>query len=382
MFIPNKITSGYNNREDTYTGKLAYVIYYDEKDKLRKETSWNSWRKKDLGKDEYANSPIEGFVLNKKVGGTSWSGWNTRQTYTRVYDPRGFEFEISVPNLLFILENTNSIKGKGLEGEFVYGWEGTELWLIPIDAPEYSEWCSTSKILLSNTTVKAKDLVVGHTYMTKQEQEWIYLGRFIEYDSYRQKEDKPMIKKHWFADVKQTEAGANQDRSRWYKNYYESFTSLFANTITSVPQKIVYCIREDIHPEYPELMEALEHQKSFVGLGETTKVKKYSYEDFTKEFGGSMEHYWCKEFFTSDGVLFKIRKNKEDDIFQKYTEDQIRGYWDRKETILATYTSIKDLFDNGDCNYKNDYLSNGKIHRTSRGYNISVKEIIMEEENE
>ena len=78
MFIPKKIKSGYNKREDCYTGKLAYVIYYDEKGKLRKETSWNSWRKEELGDDEYDNSPTDGFVLNKKVGGTSWSSWNTR----------------------------------------------------------------------------------------------------------------------------------------------------------------------------------------------------------------------------------------------------------------------------------------------------------------
>ena len=45
MFLPKKIKAGYIKREDTYTGKLAYVIYYDEKNTLRKEKSWNSWRK-------------------------------------------------------------------------------------------------------------------------------------------------------------------------------------------------------------------------------------------------------------------------------------------------------------------------------------------------
>ena len=45
LYIPDKIKVGYQKREGTYTGKLAYVIYYDEKGKLRKEASWNSWRK-------------------------------------------------------------------------------------------------------------------------------------------------------------------------------------------------------------------------------------------------------------------------------------------------------------------------------------------------
>jgi hypothetical protein len=36
--------------------------------------------------------------------------------------PRGFEFEISIPNLLYILQECNSTKG--LDGEFVYAWDG------------------------------------------------------------------------------------------------------------------------------------------------------------------------------------------------------------------------------------------------------------------
>ena len=45
-FIPKKIKVGFQERKDTYSGKLAYVIYYDEKNNLRKEQSWNSWRDK------------------------------------------------------------------------------------------------------------------------------------------------------------------------------------------------------------------------------------------------------------------------------------------------------------------------------------------------
>lgn len=66
IFIPKTINVGYQNRSGTYTGKLAYVIYYDEKGKLRKETSWNGWRDKNIPNNEYDNIPTEGFVLNKK----------------------------------------------------------------------------------------------------------------------------------------------------------------------------------------------------------------------------------------------------------------------------------------------------------------------------
>jgi hypothetical protein len=38
----------------------------------------------------------------------------------------GFEFEISIPNLLYILQECTSTKGKGLDGEFVYAWDGKD----------------------------------------------------------------------------------------------------------------------------------------------------------------------------------------------------------------------------------------------------------------
>ncbi len=44
IFIPEKINVGFQERSDTYTKKLAYVIYFDQKGVLRKEASWNSWR--------------------------------------------------------------------------------------------------------------------------------------------------------------------------------------------------------------------------------------------------------------------------------------------------------------------------------------------------
>jgi hypothetical protein len=78
LFIPSKIKIGFQKREDTYTKKLAYVIYYDLKNKLRKETSWNSWRDHKIEPLEFENKPISGFVLNKGVGGARQSVVNVK----------------------------------------------------------------------------------------------------------------------------------------------------------------------------------------------------------------------------------------------------------------------------------------------------------------
>lgn len=177
IYIPKRIKAGYNKRNDTYSKKLAYVIYYDDKGVLRKEGSWKNWIEKEMGIDDFDNIPMEGFVLNRNVGGAKQSyGWDTRIEKVRVYDPRGFEIEIDLPNVLFILQECTSSKGKGLEGEFVYGWNGKNLVLIPTSCDEYKQ----SQIFTSLQTgkISTKELIVGASYKTKKLKDLIYLGRF------------------------------------------------------------------------------------------------------------------------------------------------------------------------------------------------------------
>jgi hypothetical protein len=204
LFIPTKIKVGYQERSDTYSDLLGYVIYYDEKGKLRKEPSWRGWIDKGVppgtttwewdekGKSmqvpveprdplpthDYDNKPLEGFVLNRDIGGkgSGWSSWHDRQTKIRVWDPRGFEFEITLDNLLFILQECNSIKGKGLEGEFVYAWEGKDIMLLPVTSQEYQNSLKFTE--LKSKKVTARQLVPGYTYETKRQEKLIYLGKF------------------------------------------------------------------------------------------------------------------------------------------------------------------------------------------------------------
>lgn len=166
FFIPNKIKVGYQERSDTFTGKLSYIIYYDELGKLRKERSWNSWRDSSIPDNEFDNIPIEGFYLNKAVGGYK-SSWNYRMTYCRIYDPRGFEFEIGVDNLLWILDHSECLKGKKLTGKFVYSWVGTELVLLPCDSEEYDESKVASDKTIDSGSIKLSDLVPGALYKVK-----------------------------------------------------------------------------------------------------------------------------------------------------------------------------------------------------------------------
>lgn len=286
IYIPNKLKVGYQNRSGTYTGRLAYVIYYDQKGKLRKEPSWNSWRSEDIEPDEFDNTPTEGFVLNKKVGGYA-RHWDARQTYVRVYDPRGFEFEITVPNLLFILENTNSIKGKGLEGEFVYGWDGTDLVLIPVDSPDYIKHLETStKLNEDKYFLDPKELKVGYKYRVKSShaaEQMIYMGKFHEHDRFGIKKSG----KRYFMFEK------------WGDEWY-------LKTFTSMKDRIYECLSEAPEKNYPELLEKMENDAAFSPIDDSKNV----YEPITlKEFisAFSIEHGYSRDtVFGVQGKKFKI----------------------------------------------------------------------------
>lgn len=172
LTIPDNIQVGFQNRRDTYTGKLAFIVYKDVEGNLKQKKSWTQWCSDSIPKVEFKNEPTSGFVLNKKVGG---GGWSRRDTWARVYDPRGFEFEISIPNLFFILQECSAIKGKGLEGEFVLAWDRQKVILLPVSSQEYKS--SLEHSILQSKTLTEDDMAEGCIYKTKGGKEVLYLGK-------------------------------------------------------------------------------------------------------------------------------------------------------------------------------------------------------------
>lgn len=316
IFIPKTINVGYQNRSGTYTGKLAYVIYYDEKGKLRKETSWNSWRDKNIPNNEYDNIPTEGFVLNKKAGDYS-TGWDHRHAYCRVYDPRGFEFEITIENLLYILENANCIKGKGLEGEFVYGWDGKDLVLMPVESPDYKKISEFNKIVHNNECIKAKDLIIGATYLTKDNESWIYMGKFDVYNQYGAWENKG--KHFWF----------------WKSSYFEHYRSMPKN-------KFIKCVDDKCNEKYANIFDKLEGNPKYSPYDSSKNEYKY----FTlNEFKDDHGDYWRRNQFISEYYIkgnkcvFDFRKQN-NDLYIIRKEQRLNNCWN----TYIDYVEVTDIF--------------------------------------
>lgn len=326
FFIPKKINVGYQNRSDTYTGKLAYIIYFDEKGKLRKETSWNGWRKKELGNDIFDNEPTDGFVLNKKVGGYRY-GWDSRSTYIRVYDPRGFEFEITVQNLIYILENTNSIKGKGLDGDFVYGWDGKDLVLIPCGSPDYENLVSLNKLRHSDNKIGARELNVGHIYRTKDNESWMYMGKFFEY-GYN---------------------GTHNGKKRFFFAQISKDESILFRTISSPTQKLVEVISNEISPLYPDAFDKLQSSRDFSPIDDSKDVyTPITLEEFKESIGKNWQAMH-RTYSEINGAWKRVDVYRDGSGGYYYTNDTKKEVthigWSGLESKRMDWVREKILFD-------------------------------------
>ncbi|OPH61869.1 hypothetical protein BC351_01105 [Paenibacillus ferrarius] len=366
IFIPEKINAGFQNRTDTYTKKLAYVIYFDQKGVLRKESSWNGWRDKSIDNVIHDNIPTSGFVLNKKAGGYS-TGWNHRQTYVRVYDPRDFEFEISISNLLYILENTNSIKGKGLEGDFVYGFDGKDLLLIPTSSPDYIEISQFNKILHEKNYVKSKELVIGGTYKSKDNTEYIYMGRFDLKDTKSERVEVKNGNGNYGRTYNYVNHNVNKGKYYFFttgvREGYDGNKYLSMLTLKSLGDKFIETTSTECVDNYAELFEYLERSTD------------YSHYDKTKD-----EHvpFTLDEFkeFVSEKKLDSYSYNRRFTLRTSgYNKEEIHFNNDKKEYYKqGTYISnkgyeefpigdIEQVFNKFEPIYKNEYLENGKLYR-------------------
>ncbi len=319
LYIPKKIKIGFQKRDGTYTGKLAYIIYFDNKGKLRKETSWEGWRHKDIDPVEFDNTPTTGFCLNKDI--KRYSDWGSGRTVIRIYDPRDFEFEINTDNLIGILMHTDCLK-RGLQGDFVYAWAGTELVLLPTCSDEYQK--ANNFTALQGQKVSAKDLRPGYSYVTKKEDEVVYLGRYNWYTSWKNytiKERKP-AKMHIFCNLEGGDIVPKSDM-----NFLAQQTS--AAEVTN----------------YAELLEKFNtdpHSQEIKGY-ELIPITELPKSLFDHYYRPEETLYWCDQY----GRAWVISIHQQEDNDNKYNPDtkqyehiKYGKYW---QVNGSEYLWIKDL---------------------------------------
>lgn len=162
--IPKEIIIGKKNNQGFVT--------YKQGSKIAKEISFKNW----LGDGEQiytSNLPKKGFILQDCVGGHggSWYSYE-RRAWAIIKDPHGFNIEITFDNLVWIMKMVSHDHNTGFDGEFVYGWDGAQLMLVPTISADYKYTTNID----NKEIYKLKDLTVGETYRFPDERNMIYLG--------------------------------------------------------------------------------------------------------------------------------------------------------------------------------------------------------------
>jgi len=312
IFIPSKLKVGFQKRDDTFTKRLAYVIYYDAVGKLRKEASWQGWRDKKIEPVEVDNVPTSGFVLNKGHTRYAWSSFGSNRTVIRIYDPRGIEFEITPENLVALMMHTD-VSRREIAGELVYAWHGTELMLLPVGTDEYKD--AKEYTALQGKRVGAKELKRGATYKTKHGDTLIYLGRYDWWEwvhssrdysnsSYRKKR-LHIFCGEWPEEYRRGLYGLPKSKDgKWYFMQCPNPTGLIAE-----------CASEHCHENYSNLVEEWEKKVPQSSPEKSLRFVPYTSEQIARINNWQLTRGWVD---CGDGLYQLYEFGREDRYGSSY----------------------------------------------------------------
>lgn len=129
-------------KSDDATAPLAFLVPYEDnaagKKRMDSVDLWTNgtygWQRKDTDPRVgliIDNKPMKGFKI---VG---WADrWSTDNKTARIADPRGFELEIYIPNLVALIQDTTIVNGE-IRDQLIWAREGANNALISIHSEDY-----------------------------------------------------------------------------------------------------------------------------------------------------------------------------------------------------------------------------------------------------
>jgi len=227
----------------------------------------------------------------------------------RIYDPRGIEFEITPENLIGLLMHTDC-KRREIQDDLVYAWMGSELMLLPCSSEEFEQAKKFTK--LQARKVKANELQEGFTYITKQEEQLVYLGRHLwhEFEGYYgERKGRKGKKQHVFCNLKGKEF----------------------RYIKSIPSKIAAILSEHCHDQFSNWVDSYlktNMAAKIVGWAKKPLSDNWWLRDWSDRWGNRREN---EAYVEEGGEFYRVH------IRMQYP----RNYCKTKEYFLIYYYTHK-----------------------------------------
>jgi len=259
---------------------------------------------------------------------------------------------------------------------------------MPTGSPDYKTISEFNEIVHNGNQIKAKDLIAGATYLTKDNTELIYVGKFDYYSSgYK-----------WFQNGEYKTSKNSRDIPRSCGSYsycdYEYINNFdcgkyfwFAwkcegdwrfEKFKSIPKaKFIKCVNEKCTEEYSEIHKALDNSCEYSPYDEgLDKMTHASLESFIAQ--GKEKHWRDNSFYytsfkficETDGdyeTYAACPRSGDENLFtvKKYHKRDVnRGSYGFLVGFLAT---LEEIYEKMKPMYKQCYLKNGNEYRKEWG---------------
>jgi hypothetical protein len=153
------------------------VNYVDNKtnqklrDKIEDWSAYGAGSKAKLNSLIIDNKPMTGFRISRSQIN---AGWYQTPDYIRVEDPRGFEVDITIPNMI-MLTNNNILDNGEIMHECIWGRDNAINVLLPVNSVPYKEAMQNTD--RQTTHVHVSKLKLGDHVVLKNGMKGRYMGK-------------------------------------------------------------------------------------------------------------------------------------------------------------------------------------------------------------
>ncbi len=152
FLTPYEDNAAGKKRRESVLAWLGQHYYHSDEEKARKPKDTRI----------LPNTPRDGFRVVDFA-----SRWTTSNKFARIYDPNGFELEISIENLIDIMLYTVVDHGV-IRGEMIWGRENGQNRLVPVDSEVYRGALREGQVL---------EIEVGDLFTGNYGKKFVYMGR-------------------------------------------------------------------------------------------------------------------------------------------------------------------------------------------------------------
>lgn len=196
---------------------FAYMTHYEDNAAGRKrQAQVDGWSRGKMKSVIIENKPMIGFRVSR---GLRRLGWSHHATSVRIEDPRGFEVDISVSNMMMLTDN-NLLENGEILRECVWGRDGGMNVLLPVNSQPYLQATENTERMASH--VNSRTVQLGDAVLLKNGLKGRYMGSMFPWrqdqsnSAYKQPYNLTLVqheKKYHMVQIK------NDDGSFSYNGY-------------------------------------------------------------------------------------------------------------------------------------------------------------------